>query len=210
MRTFAQYLVVGCLLVIPAAAQHGGGHGGGGGYSSGAYYGGFRGYRGRFYSPNRFGYGLRAGYWRYGAFYPYYMYPYYNYAYYGYPYYAYSYYGYPYYAYPSYSYSGPNSPYYDSATAAPVVIYQSPPSVTVYATPQPPETQAGVKTIYLIKLKGQDNVCAAQAYWFTDRALHFITLGGETKQAPISSIDRDLTIQLNRDRLVDFRIPIER
>jgi hypothetical protein len=94
----------------------------------------------------------------------------------------------------------------------PVVIYQSQPPAVVYEIPQPPEIrtsshQGDEKTIYLIALKGQDNICAAQAYCVTQNTLHFITLEGEAKQAPISAVDRALPFGLNRDRRVDFRLP---
>jgi hypothetical protein len=35
--------------------------------------------------------------------------------------------------------------------------------------------------------------------------LHFVTLQGEQRQAPVNSIDRALTSRLNRDRQIDFR-----
>lgn len=98
------------------------------------------------------------------------------------------------------------------------MIYQSPPAV-VHEDTQQPETpaplqtsspQGGEKPIYLIALKGQDNVCTAQAYWVTQTTLHFITLEGEARQAPISSVNRALTLRLNRDRQVDFRLPADK
>jgi len=98
------------------------------------------------------------------------------------------------------------------------VIYQSQPPVTVYEAPARPEireypetslTQRDEKPIYLIAFKGQNNVRAAQAYWVTDNTLHFVTLQGEARQAPINSIDRELTIRLNRERRLDFRLTAE-
>ena len=108
-----------------------------------------------------------------------------------------------------------------------VVIYQSQPPVTVFEAPARPEIreypetsspqrdpetssrQRNEKPIYLIAFKGQSNIRGAQAYWVTENTLHFVTLQGEPKQAPINSIDRDLTFRLNRDRHVDFRLPAE-
>jgi len=98
------------------------------------------------------------------------------------------------------------------------VIYQSQQPVTVYEVPGRPENngysetsspQGNEKTIYLIALLGQDNICAAQAYWVTGNTLHFTTLESQARQAPINSIDRALTLRLNRDRHVDFLLPAQ-
>jgi hypothetical protein len=98
------------------------------------------------------------------------------------------------------------------------VIYQSQPPVTVYEAPARPEIreypetsspERNEKPIYLIAFKGQSNIRAAQAYWVTGDTLHFVTLQGEQRQAPVNSIDRALTSRLNRDRQIDFRLPAE-
>jgi len=213
MRRLALFLLISCLLVIPALAQRGGGgfhggmgggfHGGMGGGFRGGMGGGFRGgmggYGGRFVGPgfrggfngfrsgfrgfypgNRFVFGFGFPYWPYygaGWGYPY--------PYYGYPYYPYSAYSYPYaYSYPSddygYAYSGPDQ------TSCP---------------------QANGKPLYLIKLTYQNNAWVAQDYWYTEGTLNFITLQGEQNKTPISSIDRALTLQLNRDCGVIFQLP---
>jgi len=210
MRRLAQFLLVGCFLVIPAAAQRGGGgfHGGmGGGFRGGmgggfhgGMGGGFRGgmgghgggfigpgfigrggFRGGFFPGNRFVVGFGFPYW------PYYYgagwgYPY---PYYGYSYYPYSAYSYPYaYSYPSdaygYAYSGPDQ------TSCP---------------------QANGKPLYLIKLTYQNNAWVAQDYWYTEGTLNFITLQGEQNKTPISSIDQAVTFQLNRDCGIVFHLP---
>ena len=99
------------------------------------------------------------------------------------------------------------------------MIYQSQPPVNVYEAPaQPaireyPETSSpkgNEKPIYLIAFKNQSNIRAAQAYWVTGDILHFVTLQGEQRQAAVNSIDRALTLRLNRDRHVDFLLPTER
>jgi hypothetical protein len=191
-------------------------HGGFGGFHGGfnGFHGGFRGVRGGFGPRNRFVFGYGSypwGYWPYyssGWGYPYSGYPYANYPYSGYSYTSsYSDYG----SYASY-------PDYGSSAPSPVVIYQSQPPVTVYVAPARPEIREDVeitlpqrneKPIYLIAFKGQSNIRAAQAYWITENTLHFVTLQGEPRQAPISSIDRAVTSRLNRDRHVDFRLPPE-
>ena len=104
MRRFAQFLLVGCFLVLPAVAQRGGGgfHGGmGGGFHGGmgGFYGGMRGHGGGFGGPGfRGGFnGFRGGFR--GGFFPghrFVYWPYYSTGWaYPYP----SYYGYPYYPY---------------------------------------------------------------------------------------------------------------
>jgi hypothetical protein len=217
MRKLAEFLLVVCLLAIPAVAQRGGGgHFGGGGFRGGMGGGfrgggfagsGFRGGYGSFHGGiNRFhgGFFPRSRYFFGAGYYPGSYWPYYGAAWgYGYPYYSdpYSYYSYP-------------SAYYDygPSTSSPVVIYQSQPPVTVYEVLEHSEAsyrQENEKTIYLIALRGQENVCAAQAYWVTGDILHFITLKGEARQAPINSIDRTLTLRLNHDRRVDFRLPAQ-
>jgi len=202
MRRFVQFLAVTCFLVIPVVAQRGGGgfHGGMGGFRGGmggfrggmvghgggfvgpGFRGGFNGFRGGFrggfFPGNRFVYGFP--YWPYyggGWGYPY--------AYYGYPYYPYGAYSYPYvYSYPSYDYA--------------------------YAYGGPDQSscpQANGKPLYLIKLTYQSDVWVVQDYWYTEGTLNFITLQGEQKKTPISSIDRALTFQMNRYCGVVFQLP---
>ncbi len=192
-----------------------GGMGGGfrgGSFAGSGFRGGYDGFRGGygashggnygFHGRNRFffGYGYYPGnYW---------------------PYYGAGWgYGYPYYSYPYAGYSYPSAYYdYGSSASSPVVIYQSEPPVAVYDVPERAQsheywenfsTQGSEKIVYLIALKGQDNICAAQAYWFTGNTLHFVTLEGAARQTPINSIDRALTFRLNRDRHVDFRLPAQ-
>jgi hypothetical protein len=218
MRKIALVLLIGCFLALPAVAQrgggghggggggHGGGHGGGGGFHGGmgGFHGGgfggpgFRGgFRGGFFPRNRFVFGFGSypwGYW---------------------PYYSAGW-SYPYSDYPNYDY--PYSSYLSSSASSPIVIYPSQPPVTASEAPARPEiheypetfwTQRDEKPIYLIAFKGQSNISAAQTYWVTGNTLHFVTVQGEAKQAPIDSIDRALTSRLNRDRHVDFRLPAE-
>jgi hypothetical protein len=60
--------------------------------------------------------------------------------------------------------------------------------------------------IYLVAF--QDHVIrAAAAYWVDGRTLHYVTLQHEEKQAPLDTVDRDLTMQLNRERHVQFQLP---
>jgi hypothetical protein len=215
LRVFA----IGWLLATPVVAQRGGGsHGGMGGGFHGGMGGGFRGgmgggfhggmgggfrggmgggfHGGGFAGPGRGYPGFRGGFYRrgfngsrfYWGYYPWGYWPYY-YGGWGYP-------SYGYYNYPSSVYS---YPYYDYGYAYGGSSQDQP------AWPQTSQT-----TIYLIKLKEQDNVCVAQAYWYTNQTLHFVTLEGEHKQVPVTSIDRALTLQLNNERHVEFQLPPSR
>lgn len=249
MRNFSRFLLIGCLLALPVAAQRGGGmrgggsHGGGGvhsgggfhggtgggfrgggfagsgfrGYGGGGFYhggfrGGFGGFRGAYFPRNRFFFGASFG------LYPY-AYPFYGYYGGGYPYSYYDYYGYPssYYGYsPAPTYYG-----YDPSPAPVVMTYRTdpePPPARIYEPParSRPDVRDDAETarpqrdgrpIYLIALKNQDNIRAAEAYWVTGATLHYVTLQHEQRQAPLDLVDRALSYRLNRERHVDFRLP---
>ncbi len=105
----------------------------------------------------------------------------------GYPYFGYPYYGYPYY--PAYSYPRAGSRGY---------MYDGSEQACPSANGQP---------LYLIKLTYQDNLWFATDYWYTAGTLNFVTLQGEQKKTPISSIDRDLTLQLNASCGLNFQLP---
>jgi hypothetical protein len=214
------------------AQRGGGGHGGGGGgvRGGGSIGGGFRG------GGSFAGGGFRGGYGGYGGFRGGYGYGYGRGLYGGYGYWpgwglGLGYWGSPYYGYwddPYYSnYSYPS---YTSGYAAPAQ-YSPSPNVTViypsnaqpqYSAPVQPvtrtydqygqETQSGASAsaskgspIYLIATK--DNVIrAAVAYWVDGNTLHYVTLQHEEKQTPLDSVDRGMTMQLNRERNVAFQL----
>jgi hypothetical protein len=200
----------------------GGGFVGGGGFGGGGFRGGFgggfnRGFGGYGYGFGRFGYGYGYGwpYWGLGLYgaalwdydlWDYGAYPY------GYP------YSYPAYPYP---YSYPASPYDGYAS------YQTSPNVTV-VYPQQPQTARPVlreydqygqeirpsggssaaagSPIYLIAFN--DHVIrAAAAYWVDGSTLHYVTLEHEEKTAPLNTVDRSLSSQLNRERQIQFQLP---
>jgi len=217
-------LLAGSLMAQRRSAGGGGFRGGsiGGGFRGGTvgsgFRGGYGGYRGGFTSG--FGYGYRGGFGGYG----YYGYPWYGL---GYSYDPYYYgYGYaPYIStYPSYSY-----PVYD--------YNPSPNVTVVYAAPQPAQNPAYSGTypatgaaqpvtgaydqygqqvrpsaapssspIYLIATKDQA-IRAAASYWVDGKTLHYVTLQHEEKQVPLDTVDRDLSLQLNRERRVPFQLP---
>jgi hypothetical protein len=199
----------------------GGGFRGGGGFGNGGFRGGV-GLRG--------GIGFRGGY--YGGYYGGYGWPYYGVGLGYWPYdYGYDYgYGTPYF---DYNYQ----PYYDNtySTGYSYPAYQTAPNVTavyppqsttmVYQTPRPamheydqygqeiqPQgatggggTMAG-SPIYLIAFSDK-SIRAAAAYWVNGQTLHYVTLEHEEKQAPLSSVDRDMSARLNRERRVQFQLP---
>jgi hypothetical protein len=70
----------------------------------------------------------------------------------------------------------------------------------------PAATPAGdASPIYLIAFK--DGVIrAAAAYWVAGDTLHYVTLEHEEKQTPLGGVDRDFSLQLNRERRVPFRL----
>jgi hypothetical protein len=48
---------------------------------------------------------------------------------------------------------------------------------------------------------------AAASYWVDGGTLHYVTLQREEKQVPLDTVDRDLSLQLNRERRVSFQLP---
>ncbi len=164
-----------------------------GGFRGGSFRGGFR--DGRFFGGSRFFFGGSFGWpYAYGWGYP---------AYYG---------GYPYYdyGYPSdyYSYPYDNNYGYVSAPAQqpapPVVIEQN-------YTPSAPSSSSGgsfyrTPDFYLIAFNDH-LIQAAISFRVEGDQLHWTTREHEERQAPLSSVDRRFSEQINRDRRVEFRLP---
>jgi len=213
-----------CLFAGSLMAQRGHGGGGGGGFRGGSIGGGFRG-GGGFIGGGGFrgGFGGYRGY--YGGFglgYGYgYGYPYYGAAYWGYPGYYPGYYGYPYVStypsYPVYEYNtSPNvTVIYPAQQQAPVPVYGSPaqpaiPSYDQYGQAVRPGSAAPAapnpSPIFLIATKDQ-TIRAASSYWVDGTTLHYVTLQQEQKQLPLDTVDRALSLQLNRERHVPFTLP---
>ncbi len=70
----------------------------------------------------------------------------------------------------------------------------------------PPAPMRSGSPIYLIA--GKDQIIhAAASYWIVGNTLHYVTLQHEEKQMPLDSVDRALTVQLNRERRVPFQLP---
>ncbi len=63
--------------------------------------------------------------------------------------------------------------------------------------------------IFLIALK-DGSVLMAVAYWAQDDTLNYITLAGAHNHVSVSMVDRDLSIRLNAERAVQFRLAVPR
>jgi len=131
--------------------------------------------------------------------------------YWGYPY-AYwpGYYGsylYDTYPYSDYGYGGSGygyvaAPSYQQA-APPVVIEQN------YSSDyqrQPGESFYRHADYYLIAFNDH-TIQAALSFWVEGEQIHWITREHEERQAPLSTVDRRFSEQINRDRRVEFRLP---
>ena len=146
----------------------------------------------------------------------------------GYPYYPY-YSGYPYYGYDPYystydpyasggAYSAPPPPAQqsygyppqDQGQPGPPPQYQPQYPPQMQQQPQmPPQASSGNnqgQNFYLIAFNDH-SIQAATAYKVDGDQLHWITREGQEMQAPLSTVDVRFSIQINRDRHVDFRIP---
>jgi hypothetical protein len=218
------------------AQRGGGGHGGGGGFhgggsfggghsfSGGSVGGGFRGgssfssgyrggagyggaYRGGYGYGRGYGYGYRGFGWGYpywGFGFGFGAWPYYGY--YGaYPYYDYGY------SYPTY----PDPYYYGDPPADPPAYAQTQPAYQGTGgydqygqrISRPGANQADAAPMYLFAFKDH-TIQAASGYSVTDGFLHYTTLEHAAKQAPLNTLDRSLTLRLNKEH-PDFNLPSE-
>lgn len=215
MRVLLRIALCVCLVAATATAQRRGGGGAGGFHSGGSFgHGGMsapsRPGGGRGYSGFRGGSGYRSygypgypGYYGgfYGGLYGYSYWPgYYDYSYSPYAYYPYSYDPSPNVTviYPAPAQSAPGTVYTERAN--PVVR-----NYDEYGQEIQPST-AGAAPIYLLAFTDHA-IRAAAAYWVDGKTLHYLTLEYEQKQAPLETVDRDLSLQLNRERRVPFSLP---
>ncbi len=204
MRRFVAFLLLSGLLVIPAVAQNrSGGLDGRGFVGPGFRAGGLRRFpHGGFFPRNRFVDSGTRGYWPDDTV-----------------------------GWNSLDYVYPNPGYGDlSYVPAGTDIHHgygytppapaAPPKVTDYRGPDQICPQSKGKRLYRIaipvgergrnrkvQLTYQDNLWLAREYWYSKGILNFVTLEGEQKQTPVSSIDREITLQLNRECDVNFQLP---
>lgn len=69
-----------------------------------------------------------------------------------------------------------------------------------------PGTAPNQSPIYLIAFN--DHIIrAAMSYRVEGKTLHYVTLEREDKEAPLGTVDRDLSLRLNRERQVPFQLP---
>jgi hypothetical protein len=122
---------------------------------------------------------------------------------------------------------GDYEPFYDygsypseAAGGANVTVIYSPPAPSVMAaeTAHPviheynrpedygiPSEREGHPILYLIAFR-DSNIRATMTYWVDGGTLHYLDTDHREKQAPLSSVDRDLSAQHNRERHVPFDI----
>ncbi|HWB85458.1 MAG TPA: hypothetical protein VG675_15045 [Bryobacteraceae bacterium] len=202
----------------------GGSRGGfGGGFAGSRGFGGFRGgFRGGFIGFNRgfrgfrsintfntFGFGFVGfpTYWPgyYGGYYPY-----------SYPFYGAGYYG------GDYAYPVQQSPNVTVVYPAPAVA-PAPTTINIQTahpvdhqydqygqeiSPSGGNSGGNASPIYLIAFK--DHVIrAVSAYWVDGNTLHYVSLQHQEQQVPLATVDRDFSIQLNRERSVPFQLPAQ-
>lgn len=184
------------------------GHGGGIGIGYGAAFG--HGYVGTVFGSH----GI-------GAYYGSYLYPWHGLGYAYWPAYYTPYPGYLYGgAYPSYGYSYQPSPnvtvIYPPSQLAPTTAHDdgARPVTREYdeygqeTRPATGDNPGGSSPIYLIAFKDH-SIRAASAYWVDGKTLHYVTLQHEEERAALSSVDREFSLQLNRERRVLFRLPAQ-
>jgi hypothetical protein len=129
--------------------------------------------------------------------------------------------------YGGYGYGGYYDPFYDSGyypSAGPggsnttVVYPPMAPSAMVPETAHPviheytqpedygtPPAGDGHPILYLIAFR-DNNIRAAMTYWVEGGAIHYLDQDHKEKEAPLASVDRELSAQLNRERHVPFNI----
>jgi len=222
MKFLLRMALCACLVAAAATAQRRGG-GGGGGFHGGGAVGGFHGGGGGLrlggvgtlsrpgggwgYAGFRGGLGYRSygygGYYGgyYGGFYGYSYWPgYYDYGYSPYAYYPYSYDPSPNVTviYPAPAQDAPNPVYAERAN--PVVGEYDQYGQEIKSS------TSGAAPIYLLAFTDHA-IRVAAAYWVDGKTLHYVTLEHEQKQAPLDTVDRDLSLQLNRERHVPFSLP---
>ena len=80
-------------------------------------------------------------------------------------------------------------------------MYQAP------SGPQPTAQQPGDQpTLYLIAFKDH-SIVQALGYWMEGSTLHYVSAEHTLNQASLDMIDRDMSMRLNSERGVEFRLP---
>jgi hypothetical protein len=93
------------------------------------------------------------------------------------------------------------------APSAPVVVYnETPPRRPARRARPAAQPPVYGSPIYLIAFQ-DGQIRAAAAYWVEGDTLHYIGRDRAARAAPLDTVDRDLSLQLNRERRVPFRLP---
>lgn len=83
------------------------------------------------------------------------------------------------------------------------------PTLHVYTyVPDDQKTQSTPQVYFLIAMKDH-TIYPAIAYWVENSTLEYIDRDGALHKAALDSVDRDFSIQLNKERNVDFGLPQE-
>ena len=78
--------------------------------------------------------------------------------------------------------------------------------------PEPPPPPAPIPpadpspTIYLIALK-DGSIMASLSYWMDGDTLNYIARDGNRNRVSIDRVDREFSVKLNADRMVEFKLP---
>ena len=90
-------------------------------------------------------------------------------------------------------------------------LYQAPPShpyadsAQTATQPQQPAND-DQPTLYLIAFKNH-NIVQALGYWMEGSTLHYVSVEHTLNQASLDLIDRDLSMRLNAERNIEFKLP---
>jgi hypothetical protein len=93
-------------------------------------------------------------------------------------------------------------------SAAPMAAPAVHPVIHEYGQPEDFGNASGSEgqpILYLIALR-DDTIHAAMTYWVQDGTLHYLDTNHKEKQTPLSSVDRDMSARLNRERHVPFNL----
>ena len=99
-----------------------------------------------------------------------------------------------------------NSPRGYAAAPPDVGPPPAPPAPVVRQYLPAPQQQKYETPLFLIAFK-DGAIRAVLAYWVDGATLHYVSMDHEQKQAPLSSVDRDLSERFNRERNVTFSLP---
>jgi hypothetical protein len=98
------------------------------------------------------------------------------------------------------------NPNYTPDTANPVLRDYSYLPATDAGTPQNPDQNNSPAVFFLIAMKDH-TIYPAIAYWVENDTLNYITQQGVRNRVSLDLVDRDFSVQLNKERSIDFALP---